>query len=73
MSEIGYGMSLEYEGNGYMTEAVQAMLSFGKENGVKKVIADTFVDNVKSQKVLWRCGLEQTGKEGNKFWFEKSL
>lgn len=73
VTEIGYGMSPQYEGHGYMTEAVLAMISFGKENGAKKVVADTFIDNVKSQNVLRRCGFSKTGKEGNKFWFAKPL
>ena len=73
ISEIGYGMSPQYEGHGYMTEALLAMISFGKDNGVKKIIADTLIDNVKSQNVLLRCGFSQTGKEGNKYWFAKSL
>ena len=73
VSEIGYGMSPQYEGHGYMTEAVLAMLSFGKENGVKKVVADTLIDNVKSQNVLRRCRFSKTGKEENKFWFARVL
>ena len=73
VSEIGYGMKAKYEGRGYMTEAVLAMISFGKVNGVKTVIADTLLDNVKSQKVLACCGFSLTRKEANKFWFSKPL
>ena len=70
VSEIGYGMSPQYEGHGYMTEALLAMISFGKENGVKKIVADTLLENVKSQNVLRRCGFTLAGKEDNKYWFE---
>ena len=73
VSEIGYGMSPQYEGHGYMTEALLAMISLGKENGLKKIVADTLVDNVKSQNVLLRCGFSRAGKEDNKYWFAKKL
>ena len=69
VSEVGYGMSPEYEGNGYMTEALMAMIAFGRQNGIKRIVADTLVDNFKSQNVLTRCGFSLTGKEGDKFWF----
>ena len=54
VSEIGYGMNPIYEGNGYMSEAVKAMLSSAKEYGLKRVVADTTLDNIKSQNVLKR-------------------
>ena len=73
VSEIGYGMNRKYEGHGYMTEAVNAMLELGKKNNVKKVVADTLIDNTKSQKVLNRCGFSFSKKEDNKLWFYKFL
>lgn len=73
VSEIGYGMTPKYEGHGYMGEALTAMLSMGKENGVTRVIADTIIDNVKSQNVLTRCGFILTKQEDNKLWFSKTL
>ena len=73
VSEIGYGMKAKYEGRGYMTEAVLAMISFGKAKGIKMIIADTLIDNTKSQQVLGRCGFSLTKKEPNKFWFAKHL
>ena len=72
-SEIGYGMNPKYEGHGYMSEALSAMLLMGKENNISKVIADTSIDNIKSQKVLIRCGFELIKKENDKLWFSKSL
>lgn len=73
VSEIGYGMSPKYEGNGYMSEALEAMLGFGKENNIKTVIADTLIENVKSQKVLIRNGFINIGTKDNKLLFQKSL
>lgn len=73
VSEIGYGMSPQYEGNGYMSEALEAMLKYGKENNIKTVIADTMIDNVKSQKVLLRNGFINIETKDNKLLFQKSL
>ena len=73
VSEIGYGMSPQYEGRGYMTEALSAMVSYGKEYGLKRVIADTLIENTKSQNVLKRCGFTFSKQEGNKYWFVKEL
>ena len=73
VSEIGYGMSPQYEGNGYMSEALETMLKYGKENNIKTVIADTMIDNVKSQKVLIRNGFINIETKDNKLLFQKSL
>lgn len=67
--EIGYGMNPAYEGNGYMTEALMAMLEFGKANGVARITAETTVDNIKSQNVLRRSGFAIGKAEGNHLWF----
>ena len=73
VSEIGYGMTPTYEGNGYMTEAVQAMLEYGKINGISTVVADTLKQNIKSQKVLLRNGFRQDKIVDNMIWFIKEL
>lgn len=52
VTEVGYGLNSDYEGNGYMTEALGAFLDFGKALGVKTVRADTLCENIKSQAVL---------------------
>ena len=71
-TEIGYGMNPAYEGHGYMSEALAAFLEFGKSLGIRKVLADTLPDNVKSQNVLKRCGFRFLKEEGN-LWWEKEL
>ena len=73
ISEIGYGMSPQYEGNGYMSEAVTCMLNYGKRNGITKVVADTTVNNVKSQNLFKRNGFKLTKTEGNILFFELML
>ncbi|MBQ7647113.1 MAG: GNAT family N-acetyltransferase [Clostridia bacterium] len=72
VTEVGYGMNPAYTGNGYMTEALEAFLKFGRTLGIKIVRADTLTDNVKSQNVLKRCGFHFLKKDGN-IWWETDL
>ena len=58
---------------GYMSEALLAMLDMGKENGIVRVIADTSIDNIKSQNALARCGFSLIEKDDDKLWFSTNL
>lgn len=67
--EIGYGLSHEYEHNGYMTEAVKAMCDWAlRQNGVSHVIAETYKDGQASQRVLQRCGFTEVKREETIWW-----
>ncbi len=68
MTEVGYGLNPNYEGHGYMTEALTAFLAFGKAQGIQKVLADTLPDNIRSQNVLKRCGFRFLKEDGNLWW-----
>ena len=72
ITEVGYGLNEKYSGNGYMTEALNAFLEFGKSLGVKIVRADTLKDNLRSQNVLKKCGFHFLKEDGN-LWWEKTL
>lgn len=55
--EIGYGLREGFCGNGYMTEALLSISEWAlKQDGVKKVIAETTEENEASKKVLQRAG-----------------
>ena len=73
--EIGYGIKSEYEGQGYMTEAVTAMASWASEQpGVNIVEAETEDDNKASQRVLEKAGFQLNGimgVEGPRYEFVK--
>ena len=73
ISEIGYGMKPKYEGNGYMSEALETMLQYGQQNGIMKVIADTKMENIKSQNVLKRNGFTIDKIGDNKIVFISTL
>ena len=57
---------------GYMTEALRAFLDLGRSLGIRRVLADTRKDNVKSQRVLLKCGFRFLCEDGN-LWWEKEL
>ena len=66
---IGYGLGKAYEGNGYMTETVKAMCQWAKEHdNISYIIAETEDGNMKSEKVLKRCGFVFYKKEKNTWW-----
>ena len=54
---IGYYTLTEYQGNGYMTEAVSNLKNWLlSQPNVRFVIADTEKDNIASHKVLEKAG-----------------
>ena len=71
MVEIGYGLKEGFCGNGYMTEAVNAVSRWAlTQKGVTRVEAETDAENKASQKVLAACGFlpcEKVGEEGPRF------
>ena len=74
--EIGYGIKKEYEGQGYMTEAVTAMARWASEQiGVNYVEAETDPDNKASQRVLEKTGFRLNGimgVEGPRYVFKQA-
>lgn len=55
--EIGYGISPEYQGHGYMTEAVQSLVSWAfLQPGCTSVRAETLRTNIASHRVLQKSG-----------------
>lgn len=59
---IGYSIDEKFQGKGYMKEALDLFLKYAfEELGLHRVEASTLVDNIKSQKVLERCGFIKLG------------
>ncbi len=69
--EIGYGIKKEYEGNGYTTEAVIALVRWAASMSVvNQIEAETDPNNIASQRVLSKAGFIPNGvigKEGPRF------
>ncbi len=74
-AEIGYGIQEDYQGLGYATEAVTAVVEWAlKQQGIKHITAETEISNIASQKVLNKVGFiptGETGKEGPLYIFKK--
>ena len=61
-ADVGYGISSDFQGLGYMTEAVRAVLNFGfAELAMHRISATTDVRNVASCRVLEKVGMIQEG------------
>ena len=74
--EIGYGVLSACEGQGYATEAVQAMKDWAfSQEGVVFLEAETAPDNAASQRVLEKCGFTRDGEglEGPRFVCEAPM
>lgn len=60
--EIGYNLGKEYWGQGYMTEAVKALLKFCfRKLGVPMITVYHFPENDRSRRVIEKCGFKREG------------
>lgn len=63
--EIGYGIAEKYQGQGYGTEAVKAVVKWALEqNCVNCVTAEVDKENIASIRVLEKSGFRPTGSIG---------
>ncbi len=61
--ELGWIIDMEYWGNGYASEAAQAMIDFGtQELKIRRFIAHCDSDNVNSYKVMEKLGMSLESK-----------
>lgn len=58
--EIGYVIHPNFQGNGYATEAVRAVMNELREMGFTKVTAGFFSENIASRSVMVKCGMKQS-------------
>lgn len=67
--EIGYGLGIQFEKQGYMIEAVQAMIKWAMgQEGVKHIIAETDLDGVASGRILQKCGFKEIARNQTIWW-----
>ena len=59
--KIGYVLSKDYWGHGYMTEAARAVISWLFANGAEVVYCGHFVENDRSRRVIEKCGFVPLG------------
>ncbi len=60
-TEIGYGIAPAYQGKGYMSEAVQALIDWAFAHPFCKTITATDVENPASSRLLERLGAIRVG------------
>jgi [ribosomal protein S5]-alanine N-acetyltransferase len=61
-AEIGYALSRRYWGEGYMSEAVSAVIDFGfREMQLNKILARCEVNNIASARVMEKVGMKLEG------------
>ncbi len=59
---VGYSLDKEYQGNGYMTEALNLILRYAEDElELHRLEASILTDNIKSKSVLIRCGFKEVG------------
>jgi RimJ/RimL family protein N-acetyltransferase len=67
--EIGYGLGKEFEGMGYMTEAMRAFCKWAlDQKDIVHVVAETKKDNPKSENVLKRVGFTLSKQNETNWW-----
>ena len=61
--EIAYGVVPNYQGNGYATEAAQALVAYARNSpGVRTIRAHTMPEKNASTRVLIKSGFQQVGE-----------
>jgi ribosomal-protein-alanine N-acetyltransferase len=61
--EIAYGLSPEYQGKGYATEAAEALTAYAFQTGKVRVVrAHTLPESNASTRVLTKCGFHRIGE-----------
>lgn len=69
--EIGWHFLPDAWGNGYATEAAQAMVDRGFAHGIPELFAVTHLDNGPSQAVCRRLGMTDLGVRSD--WYDQEL
>jgi RimJ/RimL family protein N-acetyltransferase len=71
--EIGYGLAPSARGHGYAAEAVIALMTLAAGHGLSRVIAETALDNIASQRTLVRAGFRPVSNDAELHRYELLL
>ena len=70
--DVGYDLRPEYEGKGYMREALETIIQFAfEEMNIKKIKACIYVNNDRSGNLAQRLGFKFSGETENCLFREK--
>lgn len=67
--EVGYGIDPGFQHQGFMTEALPAVMKWALSHGATCITAETEIDNPASQGVLKNSGFNLSREEGNSLWW----
>ena len=60
--EVGWALAAEHRGQGYATEAAGALIAYGFYSlGLRRIHADTGIDNLASMRMMERLGMRREG------------
>lgn len=72
--EIGYSIYDNYEGHGYATEAITALITWAfKTHGISKFTATVAHNNIKSKRVLVKLGFKIDSYDDSFEWWLKEI
>ncbi|MEV7276682.1 GNAT family N-acetyltransferase [Streptomyces sp. NPDC093111] len=60
---VGYGLVPAFRGQGFATEALEALIARAREAGATAVRGDANLENVASQRVMERAGMAYEGED----------
>ena len=72
-AEIGFALAPSARGRGYATEAVTAVVSWARDQGLGRVVAECDADNLASRAVLERTGFTITERSARSLWWSRTL
>lgn len=61
MPNVGYWIGRPYWGQGYATEALRLVIEYARDVGAKGLLAETFLENPASARVLSKCDFRDRG------------
>ena len=68
--ELGFGLIESARGSGFAAEALEALIETALAFGAERVIADTTLDNLASQKTMLRAGMSEVARDEELIHFE---
>lgn len=70
--ELSYILNPVFQGQGYITEALLSVIDMCKESGFNRIQAKCTVNNIASEKVMQKLGMEYEGILKG-FWINKGI
>jgi len=71
---LGYFMLPEYQGKGYMSEAVREVIRFAfEENQVYRISTGCLAENKASERIMQKCGMIKEAEYKSYVWYDGKM